>query len=499
MASPHPVFPLSIDTLQELTDNRNAQLLADLGDVAGLASKLHVDPALGLCNDEVLPGLPADASPQPHDRLPDGHLLTAFAARRHAYGTNFVPPTPPPSLLRLMWDAMHDRMLIILSIAAIASIAIGIYQAMATTEKLNWVEGIAILATGMCFLFLFSCICMCILTFYCNSVALVVFVNAFNDYRKARQFRFLSAQKHLTSAITVTRHSTAQPQPCQTTLPLIHLMVGDIVHLNTGDIVPADGVFISGHNCKVDESSVTGETDAITKALHKDRFFVSGSKVIDGVATYLVTSVGQYSLNGRTIMALRTASPPTPLQIKLGHLAENIAKLGTLSAILIVIIALIKFFATVAPHGWVHNGLRMTTSDIIAFVVNVFITGVTVIVVAVPEGLPMAVTMALGYATVRMLQDKNLVRVLSSCETMGGATTICSDKTGTLTQNKMTVVQGTLFVKTTFETVEQIPPRVRVINVANTISRNSSTSLTPHPLSDALRVFTQSLNINSTA
>ncbi|KAL7753238.1 plasma membrane calcium [Sorochytrium milnesiophthora] len=456
----HPHFKLSIETLQELTDNRNSTMLQQLGDVDGLAKHLRTDMTRGLCFEEDLGNSQAFTSKKDHDILPDDHPVTAFVSRRDAYGTNFIPPSPPPSLLSLMWEALQDRTLKILGVVAIVSIAVGVYQRYKTEEKNNWIEGVAILFT----------------------VLFVVAVNATNDYRKALQFRFLSAQKHATSLITVTRHST-DAEPAQTTIPIIHILVGDIVHLNTGDIVPADGVFISGHNCKVDESSVTGETDAVTKALQKDRFMISGSKVIDGIATYMVTTAGKHSLHGRSVLALRSSSPLTPLQLKLGDLAESIANFGLGAAVCLVVVSLIIFLAKHAPGGF--EG--MSGSDIASRILNIFITGITVVVVAVPEGLPMAVTMALGFATIRMLKDNNLVRVLAACETMGGATTICSDKTGTLTQNKMTVVKGTLFKDMTFETVEQIRPGVMAPGTAN------------DQLRAALFILSQACNINSTA
>ncbi|KAJ3368427.1 hypothetical protein GGF31_006388 [Allomyces arbusculus] len=469
----HPVFPLAIETLQELTDNRNLALLADLGGAEGLARTLHADLENGLCSDEHgLPGEdkldPADPTALAHDLLPEGYELDEkLKARRHAYGTNFLAPSPPPSLFGLMLEALNDRMLQILLAAAVVSIGVGLYMKFEGSDPYEWIEGVAILCT----------------------VAIVVIVNAGNDYKKALQFRFLSTQRGLSSTITVTRRATATAPAAQTQLPLIHLLAGDIVHLVTGDVVPADGILLNASNCKLDESTVTGETDAVKKTLDGDRFLISGSKVIDGMATYLVTTVGPHSLHGRSVMALRNAPPEfTPLQTKLNRLANNIAKFGIAGASVIVLVSLIKFLAIYAPKGWTKkepNGaeVHLGGAGIAQKIIKILITGVTVVVVAVPEGLPMAVTLALGYATIRMLKDNNLVRVLSSCETMGGATTICSDKTGTLTQNKMTVVQGDFFGGAlSFATEEQIKQRAMGADLAK---------FRP--------VLTQSINLNSTA
>ncbi|KAJ3365368.1 plasma membrane calcium [Allomyces arbusculus] len=467
----HPVFPLSIETLQELTDNRNLALLAELGGAEGLARTLHADLENGLASDEH--GLPGEDKLDPndphaiaHDLLPDGYTLDdKFKARRHAYGTNFLAPSPPPSLFKLMLEALNDRMLQILLAAAIVSIGVGLYMKFNGGDQYEWIEGVAILAT----------------------VTIVVVVNAGNDYKKALQFRFLSTQRGLSSAITVTRRATAGAPAAQGQLPLIHLLVGDIIHLVTGDVVPADGILLTASNCKLDESTVTGETDAVKKTLDGDRFLISGSKVIDGMATYLVTAVGPHSLHGRSVMALRNAPPEfTPLQTKLNRLANNIAKFGIAGASVIVLVSLVKFLAIYGSKGWTKkepNGesVHLGGADIAQKIIKILITGVTVVVVAVPEGLPMAVTLALGYATIRMLKDNNLVRVLSSCETMGGATTICSDKTGTLTQNKMTVVQGDFFGgHFTFATEEQIKSRAA-------------------DLAHFRTVLTQAINLNSTA
>lgn len=251
-------------------------------------------------------------------------------------------------------------------------------------------------------------------------------------------------------------------------LSVFDILVGDILHLEPGDVISADGVFLGGHNLKCDESAMTGESDAVKKVtfeeykkleeaeagtqsegkiesnhegieviaepqhgLHGvDPFIISGSKVLEGVGLYVVTGVGQNSFHGKTMMSLHTEVEDTPLQVKLNHLAERIAKLGSLAALLMLIVLMIRYFVGFKTKG-VPNAASVVKS-----LVDIIIAAVTVVVVAVPEGLPLAVTLALAFATTRMLEDNNLVRVLAACETMGNATTVCSDKTGTLTQNK---------------------------------------------------------------
>lgn len=267
-------------------------------------------------------------------------------------------------------------------------------------------------------------------------------------------------------------------------ISLNDIQVGDVLHVGPGDILAADGVLIKGtHVVKCDESAATGESDAVRKASlhdcllngdapsgdegaldnsssHPDPFLISGAKVLEGECTYLVTAVGAQSIHGKTLMALRTKDECTPLQEKLDRLAGNIAKLGVSAAGVLFIILLVRCVLSFATAHY-----PISTSDVISQLMRILITTVTTVVVAVPEGLPLAVTLgklfmlyttsfgdnplnhdifiALAYATQRMLKDNNLVRVLAACETMGNATTICSDKTGTLTQNKMAVVAGT--------------------------------------------------------
>lgn len=232
------------------------------------------------------------------------------------------------------------------------------------------------------------------------------------------------------------------------------ITVGDILHIEPGDAVPADGIFISGYSVKTDESSATGESDQMKKTPAEevwqriqdttanaklDPFMISGSKIIEGVGTYLITSVGMNSSYGKIMMSLQTDNKPTPLQVKLGKLANWIGGLGSSVAGLLFLVLLIKFLAHIS--GDPRPGAEKAQDFL-----DILIVAITVIVVAVPEGLPLAVTLALAFATTQMLKENNLVRVLRACETMGNTTTICSDKTGTLTQNKMTVVAGTLGV-----------------------------------------------------
>lgn len=348
----------------------------------------------------------------------------AYADRKRIYGDNRLPSKKVKTIWELAWIAYNDKVLILLTVAAIISLALGIYQSLTATDeaRVQWVEGVAIIV----------------------AILIVVVVGAANDWQKERQFVKLNKKKE-DRLVKVVRSGRSLE------ISVHDVLAGDVMHLEPGDLVSVDGIFIEGHNVKCDESSATGESDLLRKtpgdevyraienheSLSKmDPFILSGAKVSEGVGFFLVTSTGVNSSHGKTLLSLQDEGQTTPLQTKLNVLAEYIAKLGLAAGLLLFVVLFIKFLAHLSSfEGPTKKGQAF---------LQIFIVAVTVIVVAVPEGLPLAVTLALAFATTRMLRDNNLVRLLRACETMGNATTICSDKTGTLTQNKMSVVAGTL-------------------------------------------------------
>ncbi|CAO3614648.1 unnamed protein product [Cunninghamella echinulata] len=429
--------------------------------------------------------------PQPSSVTFDSHPRVAI------FGNNVLPPVKSKSIFELMWIAFKDKTLILLTVAAAVSLAVGLYEDIAQPERdaqgnklpgVKWVEGVAIIV----------------------AICIVVLVGSVNDFQKEKQFRKLNAKKE-DREVKCTRDGVIKM------ISVHDVLVGDILHLEPGDIVSTDGIFIEGHNLKCDESAATGESDAVRKqpwetcyklmqpstndsALDNnnssnnekkpqheskstpDPFILSGSKVIEGVCTYLVTGVGIHSYNGRTMMALRTEAQTTPLQEKLNGLAEMIAKLGSAAGLIMLVAVLIRYFV-----GWKTHPIPAGT-EIVADIMNILIVVVTIVVVAVPEGLPLAVTLALAYATQRMLKDNNLVRVLAACETMGNATTVCSDKTGTLTQNKMTVVAGTFGASLRF--TKDVPENRKDLIDIKEVQK------APAPV---LNLVNESIAINSTA
>ncbi|KAJ3525945.1 hypothetical protein NM208_g11418 [Fusarium decemcellulare] len=421
-----------------LRTNRTAGLSVEEsaldGDVAFQDVAPKGTPRHGAAGDGI-PETTAEAAvhiPPPDDPHPTG----VFCDRKKIFRDNRLPDKKTKSLLEIAWTTYNDKVLILLTIAAVISLALGLYQTFGGEHeegepKVEWVEGVAIIV----------------------AIVIVVLVGTINDWHMQRQFTRLT-KKTNDRMVNVIRSGKSQE------ISISDIMVGDVMHLATGDIVPVDGIFIEGSAVKCDESSATGESDLLRKtpaadvfhAIQKldtkeaeklDPFIISGSKVNEGNGTFLVTAVGVNSSYGRISMALRTEQEDTPLQKKLNVLADWIAKVGAGAALLLFIVLFIKFCA----HLPKNNG---TPSEKGQEFMKIFIVSVTVVVVAVPEGLPLAVTLALSFATVKMLRDNNLVRVLKACETMGNATTVCSDKTGTLTQNKMTVVATTLGKSTSF-------------------------------------------------
>lgn len=412
--------PISPEDLVGLHDPKSLKHLYDLGGFDHLCTLLKTSPK----------GL-------------DDHNEADLEARRHDFGVNKLPQRTSKSFIQLCWEAMKDKVLIILSIAAVVSLALGLYETFGSgthyddegkpLPKVDWVEGVAILV----------------------AIAIVVLVGAANDYQKERQFARLNAKKEDRELIVVRNGE-------KKLVSIYDLLVGDVINLQTGDVVPADSILFQGE-VECDESALTGESETIKKVpveeameiyeLHlpteedigsrtiklRDPYLISGARVLSGLGNAVVTAVGPNSIHGRTMASLQHKPESTPMQERLDNLAEGISKYGFLAAIVLFIVLLIRFGVDLAPGGSFHN---LNPTDKGRKFIDIVITAVTIVVVAIPEGLPLAVTLALAFATTRMAQNGNLVRVLKSCETMGSATAICSDKTGTLTENKMRVVRG---------------------------------------------------------
>ncbi|XP_064130971.1 plasma membrane calcium-transporting ATPase 2 isoform X13 [Loxodonta africana] len=377
-------FGCTMEELRSLMELRGTEAVVKIketyGDTEAICRRLKTSPVEGL------PGTTPD-----------------LEKRKQIFGQNFIPPKKPKTFLQLVWEALQDVTLIILEIAAIISLGLSFY------------------------------------------------------------------------------HPPGES--------------------NEGDLLPADGLFIQGNDLKIDESSLTGESDQVRKSVDKDPMLLSGTHVMEGSGRMLVTAVGVNSQTGiiftllgaggeeeekkdkkgkpskmqdgnvdasqskakqqdgaaaMEMQPLKSAEggdaddkkkanmhkkEKSVLQGKLTKLAVQIGKAGLVMSAITVIILVLYFTVdtfVVNKKPW----LPECTPVYVQYFVKFFIIGVTVLVVAVPEGLPLAVTISLAYSVKKMMKDNNLVRHLDACETMGNATAICSDKTGTLTTNRMTVVQA---------------------------------------------------------
>ncbi|XP_070789781.1 plasma membrane calcium-transporting ATPase 2 isoform X8 [Pituophis catenifer annectens] len=420
-------FGCTLQDLRSLMELRGMEAVVKIketyGDTEGLCRHLNTSPIEGL------PGTTADLD-----------------KRRLIFGKNFIPPKKPKTFLQLVWEALQDVTLIILEIAAIISLGLSFYhppgegnEACAAAAggaedegeaEAGWIEGAAILLSVIC----------------------VVLVTAFNDWSKEKQFRGLQSRIEQEQKFTLVRGG----QVIQ--IPVAEIVVGDIAQVKYGDLLPTDGVFIQGNDLKIDESSLTGESDQVRKSVDKDPMLLSGkmqdgnmensqnkAKQQDGAAAMEMQPLKSAEGGEGDDKDKRKANMPkkekSVLQGKLTKLAVQIGKAGLVMSAITVIILVLYFTIenfVVKKNQW----LPECTPVYVQYFVKFFIIGVTVLVVAVPEGLPLAVTISLAYSVKKMMKDNNLVRHLDACETMGNATAICSDKTGTLTTNRMTVVQA---------------------------------------------------------
>uniref|UniRef100_A0A7E4V3B7 Calcium-transporting ATPase n=1 Tax=Panagrellus redivivus TaxID=6233 RepID=A0A7E4V3B7_PANRE len=460
----------TLDELKKLMETRGAEAIVQLDNeyngFEGLCEKLDVNPIRGLPNDPKV-----------------------LQRRRQKYGANVIPKGASKPFWRLVLDASKDPTLLILILSGFVSLALSFYEPdqevtdvipsvsslfadkdhhegdaaahilLNSTEFLNstnpheqrhedhgtaWIEGAAILL----------------------SVIVVVLVTAVNDYSKERQFQNLRNKIETGHQFSVIRDGDTFD------VPVADLVVGDIVRVKYGDLIPADGILIQANDLKIDESSLTGESDHVRKTVESDPVILSGTYAMEGSGKMVITAVGVNSQTGIIMMLLtggkgsdgsssssssssssdtdstgsgssRSSSEDgditskSVLQTKLSQLALQIIYCGTT----IAVIALIVLVARYSIQRYAIEKQPFTFADLHSGV-KFFIIAVTILVISIPEGLPLAIALSLTYSVKKMMKDNNLVRHMDACETMGNATTICSDKTGTLTTNQMTVVQS---------------------------------------------------------
>jgi magnesium-transporting ATPase (P-type) len=414
------------------------------------------------------------------------------SARMGTFGKNELADAPLPTYLELLWEALQDPIMIMLLASATVQLILGYIPATSDPchgPETAWLEPFIILI----------------------AVAVVSNVAAGTDYEKSKKLREMKEERKKMNKMSVYREGELLD------LESSEIVVGDLVSLTVGDIIPCDGHFVEGADMEVDESSLTGEPVAIKKDSKKMPWMIGGTKVVKGNCTFIVMAVGPYTTVGRInlqVLGLTItdddddevteaadgekkdgkgeepagdAGNQSALELKLEKMAFDITKLGFIAAAFGAVIAAIcwailkfgdgKILAIVSEDHSTHE-LKVTYSasffadsncqDPTLFdpllnapnrtadeaqswcksfdptidpskIVRLFVTAVTILVVAIPEGLPLAVTLALAFSQQKLLKLNNMVKHLDACETMGSATTICSDKTGTLTVNRMTV------------------------------------------------------------
>ncbi|KAG6369845.1 Ca-transporting ATPase [Boletus reticuloceps] len=434
-------FSLDPDQLASLLDPKDLDALQALGGTTGILNALGTHPTRGLLVNHAshLSHLSPDdpllrSSSTSHldnmCKAPDPHA-TSLADCKVVYGENVLPHRPTTSLLGLMWHAPKDKVLVLLSIAAVVSLALGLFQDFGMTlpagqPPVDWVERVTIIIAILIVV----------------SLLLVDLDLSLPHFQKDE------------CTVKVIRNGKEH------LIDIKEVLVGDIALLEPAATGKADAIKKALYSAclalKNTQNNVPHGDDgtngghpkhSLPSSHHMDCFIVSGSKVLEGVA-------------------LHTDIENTPLQVKLNVLAELIAKAGSVAGLVLFSALMIRFFIQLG----MNNPPRLKG---MAFV-QILIISITLVVVAVLEGLPLAVTLVLSFATRRMTAENLLVRVLGSCETMANASVICTDKTSTLTHNAMTVVAGSIGIHAKF--VRQLQHNRSRTNVVNKHRSHRSTN-----------------------
>ena len=341
--------------------------------------------------------------------LTDEQVLSS----RNRYGANVLTPVDKEPWWKKLLEKFQDPLIVILLIAGVLSVGISFYEyyglhkgSMVFYEPIGIFVAI-ILATGLAFIF---------------------------EYKAEKEFSILNKVND-DEPVQVIRNGKVKK------IARREVVVGDVVMLNTGEEVPADATLLEANSLRVDESSLTGEpqcsktTDEALfdpQATYPSNHVLKATKVIEGHGIAQVTAVGDATENGKVMESAQIdSSVKTPLNEQLDGLGKLISRMSYIIAGLVIVGRIVAYFINTPNAAF--------DLDFVTFLLQSFMMAVTLVVVAVPEGLPMAVTLSLAYSMRRMLKTNNLVRRMHACETMGAATVICTDKTGTLTQNQMRV------------------------------------------------------------
>ena len=350
--------------------------------------------------------------------------ITSTVMREIHFGSNKIFQKPPPSFCDFVKEALADKMIIILICCSIFEIGISLFYILTGEESENtdWIDGTSIII----------------------AVIVVVSVGSVTNYKKEMKFHDLNNIQNGTTTYNVIRKGEVQKVISD------DILVGDLITINYGEILPADMILVEGNGVKIDESSLTGESDSVSKKPYEkcreemeagnnkpsSMILLSGTNVIEGTGKAIVLAVGNHSQKGIIRGTIENAQEDnkTPLENKLNDIADLIGYFGLGSAVVTLIARIIRMIIIFVKDGFKWN---VFFKDVLTTV----ILCVSIIVVAIPEGLPLAVTLSLAFSIKKLMDNNNLVRKMHACETMGGATVICTDKTGTLTLNLMFVTR----------------------------------------------------------
>ena len=409
---------------------QDLETIKEYGGPEGIMNKLKTDPKYG---------------------------VSSLENRENDFGSNKVFVEPVPPFCSYVCEALEDLMVRILIAAAILQIILGV--TLGEDPAKDWIDGLSIII----------------------AVLVVTLVGSITNYQKETKFHELNTVQNEGTTYKVIRNGVPHDMKSD------DILVGDLINIMVGDIMPSDIMLIEGNGIKMDESSLTGESDSLRKESYDNCVKIknenSGSKVpspcmlsgtncVEGTGYGIVLAVGDHSQKGiirRTVDNAQENSQ-TPLEKKLEVIAENIGLFGMAAGVITLVALTIRFiihylksykeykresakkdlFISIIMNYPLHQynpeinseanaHLTNPESEITANVLNIIMLCVSIIVVAIPEGLPLAVTLSLAFSIKKLMDFKNLVRKMHACETMGGANYICTDKTGTLTKNEMNV------------------------------------------------------------
>ena len=379
------------------------------------------------------------------------------ARRMQAFDDNITLEKPMTTFCEYVWEALKDLMLRILIVAALIQIILGAIPGIAEDPSKEWLDGFSIVI----------------------AIIIVVCVGSITNWSKEKSFRDLNKKSEDELRVMMLR---------QGQIVNFHpndILVGDVIDVNYGKSLKVDGILLSSSGLAFDESPLTGESTRKKKYIFRDFeknidslknnklkkedigscLLFSGTKCVSGEGRFLVLRVGKNSEKGKiqdsVLASLESEDSKSPLEEKLDIIAGDIGKFGMIAAIVTFISLIIRFgvqygaskqkYDEYLLNLTPYNSTSTNTGSIRVVedpsktvghkILRIILLCVAIIVVAIPEGLPLAVTLSLAFAIAQMQKENNLVRFMTSCETMGTANYICSDKTGTLTTNVMTILR----------------------------------------------------------